>query len=122
MHISSFSRENPNRFNASTGSSIASSHNYSPLSVSPHLSPRGGNLPSPQSYSPGGSALTPYYSSPLTPLDDNYFEIADGNRRQKQQNGNLDVHVTKQVRKHKKCAKIFRIAYFIYYTTFTDQT
>lgn len=92
------SRENPSRFNASTGSSVASSHNYSPLSVSPHLSPRGGNLSSPQSYSPGGSALTPYYSSPMTSIDDNYFDTFDGGRRRGQANGNLDVHVTKQVR------------------------
>ncbi|KAJ8978432.1 hypothetical protein NQ317_019671 [Molorchus minor] len=56
-------RENTPRVN-STGSSVNSSHNYSPLSVSPHLSPRGPGS-APLGYSPGGSALTPYYSYPF---------------------------------------------------------
>ena len=94
-------RENPSRLNTSTASSRASSHNYSPLSVSPHLSPRGGNLPtSPGAYSPAGSALTPVYTAPFTAIDDNYFyvhELGGKRNRGKGEEGNLDVHVTKQV-------------------------
>ena len=93
-------RENPSRLNTSTASSRASSHNYSPLSVSPHLSPRGGNLPtSPGAYSPAGSALTPVYTAPFTAIDDNYFyvhELGGKRNRGKGEEGNLDVHVTKQ--------------------------
>ncbi|XP_044266978.1 PDZ and LIM domain protein Zasp isoform X5 [Tribolium madens] len=89
-------RENNPRHNTSTGSSRTSSHNYSPLSVSPHLSPKG-NYSTPSPYSPAGSALTPYYSSPLTPIDDNYFEpVYYGNSRKNTANGQ-DIHVTNQV-------------------------
>ncbi|XP_044266976.1 PDZ and LIM domain protein 3 isoform X3 [Tribolium madens] len=88
-------RENNPRHNTSTGSSRTSSHNYSPLSVSPHLSPKG-NYSTPSPYSPAGSALTPYYSSPLTPIDDNYFEpVYYGNSRKNTANGQ-DIHVTNQ--------------------------
>ncbi|CAG9854072.1 unnamed protein product [Phyllotreta striolata] len=76
----------------STGSSRTSSHNYSPLSISPHLSPKGAV---PSGYSPGGSALTPYYTTPLTPIDNNYFETYeyDPKRRDDDQQ---ETHVTKQ--------------------------
>jgi hypothetical protein len=85
-------RETLPRHNASTGSSRNSSH-YSPLSVSPNLSPRGPPL-SP-GYSPAGSALTPVYSTPLTSIDNNYFDSYEyGSRRKADQNG--DIHVTKQ--------------------------
>jgi hypothetical protein len=89
-------RENTPRQNTSTGSSRTSSHNYSPLSVSPHLSPKG-NYSTPSPYSPAGSALTPYYSSPLTPIDDNYFEpvtYTPGGRRTTARG--QDIHVTNQ--------------------------
>ncbi|KAJ8920675.1 hypothetical protein NQ315_004814 [Exocentrus adspersus] len=86
-------RENTPRQNTSTGSSRTSSYNYSPLSVSPHLSPRGPGY-TPPGYSPGGSALTPYYSSPLTPIDNNYFEVYEPN--QKRKGSQEDIHVTKQ--------------------------
>ncbi|CAH1109191.1 unnamed protein product [Psylliodes chrysocephalus] len=82
-------RENAPR---STGSSRTSSHNYSPLSVSPHLSPKG-SIPS--GYSPGGSALTPMYSSPLTPIDNNYFETYEYEPNRKD-NSQQEVHVTNQ--------------------------
>lgn len=77
----------------STGSSRTSSHNYSPLSVSPHLSPRGTS----STYSPGGSALTPYYSSPLPPIDDNYFEVLDYSQGLQKRTEDGEIHVTKQV-------------------------
>lgn len=80
------------RHNASTGSSRNSSH-YSPLSVSPNLSPRGPPL-SP-GYSPAGSALTPVYSTPLTSIDNNYFDAYEYRTRRKQEE-NGEVHVTKQ--------------------------
>ncbi|XP_066159193.1 PDZ and LIM domain protein 3 isoform X6 [Euwallacea fornicatus] len=91
-------RETAPRHNASTGSSRNSSH-YSPLSVSPNLSPRGPGL-SPSGYSPGGSiggsALTPVYTNPLTPIDNHYFEIYEyGHPRRQEENG--DIHVTKQI-------------------------
>ncbi|CAG9771896.1 unnamed protein product [Ceutorhynchus assimilis] len=86
-------RETAPRHNASAGSSRNSSH-YSPLSVSPNLSPRGPGL-SPSGYSPAGSALTPVYNAPLTPIDNSYFEIYEyGNRRRQDEEG--DIHVTKQ--------------------------
>ncbi|KAL1490555.1 hypothetical protein ABEB36_013230 [Hypothenemus hampei] len=86
-------RETGPRHNASTGSSRNSSH-YSPLSVSPNLSPRGPAL-SPSGYSPGGSALTPIYTNPLTPIDNHYFDVYEyGSKRRDEQNG--DIHVTKQ--------------------------
>lgn len=88
-------REAAPRHNTSTASSRTSSHNYSPLSVSPHLSPK---VPvySPQSaYSPGGSALTPYYSSALTPIDNNYFDSYEYSGPRKD-TGGQDIHVTKQ--------------------------
>lgn len=91
-----FFRENTPRHNTSTGSSRTSSHNYSPLSVSPHLSPKGPGFTSP-GYSPAGSALTPVYSAPMTPIDSNYFESYEyepGKKNEDQE----DIHVTKQVR------------------------
>lgn len=95
------SRESTPRQNTSTGSSRTSSYNYSPLSVSPHLSPKGNySLPSP--YSPAGSALTPYYSSPLTPLDDNYFDpvaYLPGAAKRSTTDDQQDIHVTNQVGK-----------------------
>ncbi|CAH1974708.1 unnamed protein product [Acanthoscelides obtectus] len=87
--------ESAPRQNSSTGSSRASY--YSPLSVSPHLSPKGGPGYSPYSpgYSPAGSALTPVYSTPLTPIDNNYFEVYEhGHDRKRDSQG--DIHVTKQ--------------------------
>lgn len=86
-------RENTPRHNTSTGSSRTSSHNYSPLSVSPHLSPRGPGS-TPLGYSAGGSALTPYYSSPLAPIDHNYFETYEYEPSRK--GDDQDIHVTKQ--------------------------
>ncbi|XP_019759603.1 PDZ and LIM domain protein 3 isoform X4 [Dendroctonus ponderosae] len=89
-------RETAPRHNASTGSSRNSSH-YSPLSVSPNLSPRGAPL-SPLDYSPAGSALTPVYTNPLTPIDNNYFEVYDADPRRRggdYQNG--DIHVSRQI-------------------------
>ncbi|KAF7269217.1 hypothetical protein GWI33_017679 [Rhynchophorus ferrugineus] len=100
-------RESGPRYNTSTGSSRNSSH-YSPLSVSPNLSPRGAPL-SPSRYSTGGSALTPVYT-PLTPIDNNYFDSYEyGSRRggpgqgyslghySQGQDQNGEIHVTKQV-------------------------
>ncbi|XP_050307563.1 PDZ and LIM domain protein Zasp isoform X6 [Anthonomus grandis grandis] len=87
-------RETAPRQNASTGSSRNSSH-YSPLSVSPNLSPRGPGL-SP-GYSPAGSALTPVYTSPLTPIDNNYFEPYEYGQRKRDGNEDGEVHVMKQV-------------------------
>lgn len=89
-------RENAPRHNTSTGSSRTSSHNYSPLSVSPHLSPKGPGYTSP-GYSPAGSALTPVYTLPMTPIDSNYFDSYEYEPRRKT-NNEEDVHVTKQVR------------------------
>ncbi|XP_050307558.1 PDZ and LIM domain protein 2 isoform X2 [Anthonomus grandis grandis] len=86
-------RETAPRQNASTGSSRNSSH-YSPLSVSPNLSPRGPGL-SP-GYSPAGSALTPVYTSPLTPIDNNYFEPYEYGQRKRDGNEDGEVHVMKQ--------------------------
>lgn len=71
--------------------------------MSPHLSPRGNySLPSP--YSPAGSALTPYYSSPLTPLDDNYFDSVAylPGAAKRSTADDQDVHVTNQVGNHLK--------------------
>ncbi|XP_028143069.1 PDZ and LIM domain protein 3 isoform X3 [Diabrotica virgifera virgifera] len=79
----------------STGSSRTSSHNYSPLSVSPHLSPKGYTVSS--GYSPAGSALTPYYSTPLTPIDNNYFEVYEHDPKRRHEEDNKDVHVTQQL-------------------------
>lgn len=78
----------------STGSSRTSSHNYSPLSVSPHLSPKG--YTSSSGYSPAGSALTPYYSSPLTPIDNNYFENNEYGTNRREEDDQKDIHVTQQ--------------------------
>lgn len=78
----------------STGSSRTSSHNYSPLSVSPHLSPKG--YTSSSGYSPAGSALTPYYSSPLTPIDNNYFETNEYGTTRREDDDQKDIHVTQQ--------------------------
>lgn len=95
-------RDNPGgRHNTSTGSSRTSSRNYSsPLSVSPHLSPRGGGYnPSPGASS-AGSALTPIYTTPFTPLDDYHFTVNEfGDARSpRKHTGNLDVHVVNQVK------------------------
>ncbi|XP_023025525.1 PDZ_signaling and DUF4749 domain-containing protein Zasp66 isoform X6 [Leptinotarsa decemlineata] len=86
-------RENAPRQATSTGSSRTSSHNYSPLSVSPHLSPKGYTPPG---YSPGAPALTPYYSSPLTPIDNNYFDPYEYDPTRKE-DGEEDIHLTKQL-------------------------
>ncbi|XP_060519068.1 PDZ and LIM domain protein 3 isoform X2 [Cylas formicarius] len=86
-------REVTPRHNASTGSSRASSH-YSPLSVSPNLSPKGSNF-SPSGYSPAGSALTPVYTSALTPIDNNYFDVYDYGSQKKNQEEE-DIHLTRQ--------------------------
>ncbi|CAG9825286.1 unnamed protein product [Phaedon cochleariae] len=87
----------------SAGSSRTSSHNYSPLSVSPHLSPKGGYSPSPKGgyspspgYSPAGSALTPCFASPLTPIDNDYFDSYEYDPKDRSRDGQEDVHVTKQ--------------------------
>ncbi|XP_076270625.1 PDZ_signaling and DUF4749 domain-containing protein Zasp66 isoform X22 [Rhynchophorus ferrugineus] len=101
-------RESGPRYNTSTGSSRNSSH-YSPLSVSPNLSPRGAPLSPSTGYSTGGSALTPVYT-PLTPIDNNYFDSYEyGSRRggpgqgysqghySQGQDQNGEIHVTKQV-------------------------
>ncbi|XP_076270608.1 PDZ_signaling and DUF4749 domain-containing protein Zasp66 isoform X7 [Rhynchophorus ferrugineus] len=100
-------RESGPRYNTSTGSSRNSSH-YSPLSVSPNLSPRGAPLSPSTGYSTGGSALTPVYT-PLTPIDNNYFDSYEyGSRRggpgqgysqghySQGQDQNGEIHVTKQ--------------------------
>ncbi|XP_072401457.1 PDZ and LIM domain protein 3 isoform X3 [Diabrotica undecimpunctata] len=82
----------------STSSSRTSSHNYSPLSVSPHQSPKG-YTPS-SGYSPAGSALMPYYSTALTPIDNNYFEVYEYDPKRRDEDYK-DVHVTQQlVRTH----------------------
>ncbi|KAL3282570.1 hypothetical protein HHI36_005748 [Cryptolaemus montrouzieri] len=85
-------RDTSQKHPTSTGSSRTSSHNYSPLSVSPHLSPRG---PS-SNYSPGASALNPYYSLPFTPLDNDYFEVLDYAPGSRKPNSDGEIHVTKQ--------------------------
>ncbi|KAG5900016.1 hypothetical protein JTB14_009100 [Gonioctena quinquepunctata] len=86
-------RENTPRQATSTGSSRTSSYNYSPLSVSPHLSPKGYTPPG---YSPGAPALTPYYSSPLTPIDNNFFDSYEYDPSRKE-DGQEEPHLTKQV-------------------------
>ncbi|KAG5900014.1 hypothetical protein JTB14_009100 [Gonioctena quinquepunctata] len=85
-------RENTPRQATSTGSSRTSSYNYSPLSVSPHLSPKGYTPPG---YSPGAPALTPYYSSPLTPIDNNFFDSYEYDPSRKE-DGQEEPHLTKQ--------------------------
>ncbi|CAG9827179.1 unnamed protein product [Diabrotica balteata] len=77
----------------STSSSRTSSHNYSPLSVSPHQSPKGYTLSS--GYSPAGSALMPYYSTALTPIDNNYFEVYEYDPKRRDED-HKDLHVTQQ--------------------------
>lgn len=99
-----FFRDTSGHQNPSTGSSRTSSRNYnSPLSVSPHLSPRGvgnyaagnygagnygaSNYGGPGNYSgggstgsylsPAGSALTPVYTTPFTPLDGYHFTVEE---------------------------------------------
>ncbi|KAK5646974.1 hypothetical protein RI129_005438 [Pyrocoelia pectoralis] len=82
-------RENQGRHNTSTGSSRSSSRNYnSPLSVSPHLSPRGAYQ--------GGSALTPTYNTPFEEIREGYFEEIPNIRAQRSRNDNVDVHVVNQ--------------------------
>ncbi|CAH0557620.1 unnamed protein product [Brassicogethes aeneus] len=81
----------------STGSSRTGSAPYSPLSVSPHLSPRGPAGMSP-GYSPGAPALSPYYSSPMTALDSYHFDVSEyGGARRNEGDGQQEPHVTKQV-------------------------
>ncbi|XP_019872001.2 PDZ and LIM domain protein 1 isoform X3 [Aethina tumida] len=88
-------REANPRHNTSTASSRTSSAPYSPLSVSPHLSPKGPGM-SP-GYSPGTPALTPYYSSAMTPLDGYEFQVMEhGGARRRGDNSGEDVHVTQQ--------------------------
>ncbi|CAH0557621.1 unnamed protein product [Brassicogethes aeneus] len=80
----------------STGSSRTGSAPYSPLSVSPHLSPRGPAGMSP-GYSPGAPALSPYYSSPMTALDSYHFDVSEyGGARRNEGDGQQEPHVTKQ--------------------------
>nr|XP_022901898.1 PDZ and LIM domain protein 3 isoform X4 [Onthophagus taurus] len=82
------------RKGGSAGSSLTS-----PLSVSPHLSPRGGGAVSSPGYSPGAPALTPYYSTPFTPLDDYHFSVQDnfGNFGGGRGSEDPNLHVTNQV-------------------------
>ncbi|XP_022901898.2 PDZ and LIM domain protein 3 isoform X4 [Onthophagus taurus] len=82
------------RKGGSAGSSLTS-----PLSVSPHLSPRGGGAVSSPGYSPGAPALTPYYSTPFTPLDDYHFSAQDnfGNFGGGRGSEDPNLHVTNQV-------------------------
>lgn len=87
-------RENPLR-KTNVPSSRTSSYTYSPLSVSPHLSPKGPGYSPSSGYSTGGSALTPVYTSPLTPIDNNYFESYEYGLEPKKDD-QQDVHVTKQ--------------------------
>lgn len=93
-----YCRENNPRQNPS---SRTSSYTYSPLSVSPHLSPKGPGYSPSSGYSTGGSALTPFYASPLTPVDNNYFDSYEYGLEPKK-GDQQDVHVTKQVRIKKK--------------------
>lgn len=87
-------RENPGRHLSSTGSSRSSSRNYnSPLSVSPHLSPRG----NPSQYSPAGLALTPAYGAPFEVMHEGFFSEIPDFRAPRKQTGNLDEHVVNQV-------------------------
>nr|XP_022901895.1 PDZ and LIM domain protein 3 isoform X1 [Onthophagus taurus] len=81
------------RKGGSAGSSLTS-----PLSVSPHLSPRGGGAVSSPGYSPGAPALTPYYSTPFTPLDDYHFSVQDnfGNFGGGRGSEDPNLHVTNQ--------------------------
>ncbi|XP_065163246.1 PDZ and LIM domain protein Zasp isoform X4 [Atheta coriaria] len=81
--------------------SAGSSHTYSPLSVSPHLSPRGGNVSSPSVYSPGALALQPYYGLPFTPLDHMHYTVEEAIPRhaRNKDDPNTDVHVVNQVAK-----------------------
>lgn len=89
-------RENPSRYNTSTGSSRSSSRNYnSPLSVSPHLSPRGGHLSS--QFSPAGSALTPNYSAPFEVMNEGYFTAYPDMSTLRRRDDNADLHVVNQV-------------------------
>ncbi|XP_065163244.1 PDZ and LIM domain protein 4 isoform X2 [Atheta coriaria] len=78
--------------------SAGSSHTYSPLSVSPHLSPRGGNVSSPSVYSPGALALQPYYGLPFTPLDHMHYTVEEAIPRhaRNKDDPNTDVHVVNQ--------------------------
>ncbi|XP_031342895.1 PDZ and LIM domain protein 3-like isoform X4 [Photinus pyralis] len=85
-------RDHQARPNTSTGSSRSSSRNYgSPLSVSPHLSPRGGGA-----YH-AGSALMPTYGAPFEEMREGYFDEIPDIRGQRRRNDNIDVHVVNQV-------------------------
>ncbi|KAB0797773.1 hypothetical protein PPYR_08766 [Photinus pyralis] len=84
-------RDHQARPNTSTGSSRSSSRNYgSPLSVSPHLSPRGGGA-----YH-AGSALMPTYGAPFEEMREGYFDEIPDIRGQRRRNDNIDVHVVNQ--------------------------
>ncbi|KAK9722303.1 protein of unknown function (DUF4749) [Popillia japonica] len=84
-------REAARRRPGSTGSSLTS-----PLSVSPNLSPRGGNVSSPM-YSPGAPALSPYYSLPFTPVDNYHYNVQEHFLGPKTDSASPeDVHVTNQ--------------------------
>ncbi|KAF5299380.1 hypothetical protein FQR65_LT09421 [Abscondita terminalis] len=79
--------------NTSTGSSRSSSRNYgSPLSVSPHLSPRGVSY----HHSPGGAVLTPVYDVPFEEMREGYFSEIPDLKSKQVTNKNLDVHVVNQ--------------------------
>ncbi|KAF5288847.1 hypothetical protein FQA39_LY03726 [Lamprigera yunnana] len=85
-------RDNHGKHNTSTGSSRSSSRNYSsPLSVSPHLSPRGM-----YQHSPGGSALTPIYDSPFEEMREGFYQVIPDLKTRKSKNNNIDVHVENQ--------------------------
>lgn len=105
-----FRESGPGQNATSTGSSRASSRNYNtPLSISPHLSSAVGGgyglynqSPSSSGVSPGGSALTPIYTTPLTPIDAYHFtvdEIPDikAYRQSLSHNPNLDEQLVNQV-------------------------
>ncbi|KAK4880639.1 hypothetical protein RN001_008785 [Aquatica leii] len=87
-------RDNHGRHNTSTGSSRSSSRNYgSPLSLSPHLSPR---ATSGYHHGSAATALTPIYDTPFEEMREGYFsEIPDIKSRQPR-NNNIDVHVVNQ--------------------------
>ncbi|XP_017768014.1 PREDICTED: PDZ and LIM domain protein 3 isoform X2 [Nicrophorus vespilloides] len=81
------------RNRAAPGSAGSSHHTYSPLSVSPHLSPRGTTGASP--YSPGAPALQPYYSLPFTPLDHFHYSVDEQFPTPKKDTDG-DIHVVNQ--------------------------
>jgi hypothetical protein len=87
-----------NSLKSKPAGSAGSSNAYSPLSVSPHLSPRGGaNFSSPSAYSPGAHSLEPYHSLPFTPLDHLHFNIESRYNHPKMlQDADKETHVTNQ--------------------------